>query len=156
MRQERRDTGDRGAGQAADDLGGVGGQRQGRLLVCDVPGRTECRSVRRHARTVDDTPSRPLSLVLDNLAPRQGEGGERICRQQTGELEVHYLPGYSPELNPEDLVWNYMTRTGTARRPLGKRGTLQDNIEADMLEIQRYPGFAKSFFRAPYVAHITD
>jgi transposase len=25
------------------------------------------------------------------------------------------LPGYAPELNPDELVWNYMKRTGTAR-----------------------------------------
>jgi transposase len=73
-----------------------------------------------------------------------------------GKLELHYLPGYAPELNPDELVWNYMKRTGTARRPLGKGQSLQDNIEADMLEIQCNPGLVKSFFRAPYVAYITD
>jgi hypothetical protein len=28
-----------------------------------------------------------------------------------GKLELHYLPGYAPELNPDELVWNYMKRT---------------------------------------------
>ena len=44
----------------------------------------------------------------------------------------------------------------TARRPLAKGQSLQDNIEADMLAIQRNPGLVRSFFRAPYVAYITD
>ena len=40
---------------------------------------------------------------------------------------------------------------------LGARAeSLQDNIEADMLAIQRNPGLVRSFFRAPYVAYITD
>jgi hypothetical protein len=33
---------------------------------------------------------------------------------------------------------------------------LQDNIEADMLAIQRNPRLVQSFFRAPDVAYITD
>jgi len=34
--------------------------------------------------------------------------------------------------------------------------SLQDNIEADMLAIQRNPHLVRSFFSAPYVAYITD
>lgn len=49
-----------------------------------------------------------------------------------------------------------MKRTATARRPLGKGDLLQDNIEADMLAIQRNPGLVRSCFRAPYVAYTAD
>lgn len=49
-----------------------------------------------------------------------------------------------------------MKRTGTTRRPLTKGEKLQDCIEADMLTIQRNPRLVRSFFRAPYVAYITD
>jgi transposase len=99
---------------------------------------------------------RPLFLVLDNLATHKAKVVNEYVASTQGKLKLHYLPGYAPELNPDELVWNYMKRTGTARRPLGKGESLQDNIEADMLEIQRNPGLVKSFFRAPYVAYITD
>ena len=52
-------------------------------------------------------------------------------------------------------MWNYK-RTGTACRPLAKGEKLLDCIEADMLTIQRNPGLVRFFFRAPYIAHITD
>lgn len=99
---------------------------------------------------------RPLFLVLDNLATHKAKVVNEYVASTQGKLELHYLPGYAPELNPDELVWNYMKRTGTARRPLGKSESLQDNIEADMLDIQRNPGLVKSFFRAPHVAYITD
>ena len=99
---------------------------------------------------------RPLFLVLDNLASHKAKVVTEYVAGTKGKLELHYLPGYAPELNPDELVWNYMKRTGTTRRPLGKGEVLQDNIEADMLAIQRNPGLVKSFFRAPYVAYITD
>ncbi|MFO1083438.1 MAG: hypothetical protein U1E21_02640 [Reyranellaceae bacterium] len=54
----------------------------------------------------------------------------------------HGISGYAPELNPDELVWNYMKRTGTARRSLGKGEVLQDHIT-----FLAQPGL-KSFFRA--------
>jgi transposase len=99
---------------------------------------------------------RPLFLVLDNLATHKAKVVLEYVASTAGKLELHYLPGYAPELNPDELVWNYMKRTGTARRPLTKGEKLQDCIEADMLTIQRNPRLVRSFFRAPYVAYITD
>lgn len=99
---------------------------------------------------------RPLFLVLDNLATHKAKVVTEYVATMAGKLELHYLPGYAPELNPDELVWNYMKRTGTARRPLAKGEKLQDCIEADMLAIQRNPSLVRSFFSAPYVACITD
>jgi transposase len=33
-------------------------------------------------------------------------------------LTLHFLPGYPPDLNPNELVWSYAKRTGVARSPL--------------------------------------
>jgi hypothetical protein len=33
-----------------------------------------------------------------------------------GMLTLHFLPGYAPELNPDELVWSHMKRTAAARR----------------------------------------
>jgi transposase len=99
---------------------------------------------------------RPLFLVLDNLATHKAKVVNEYVASLKGKLELHYLPGYAPELNPDELVWNYMKRTGTARRPLARGEVLQDSIEADMLAIQRNPGLVRSFFQAPYVAYIID
>ena len=95
-------------------------------------------------------------VVLDNLATHKAKVVTKYVASTAGKLELHYLPGYAPELNPDELVWNYMKRTGTARRPLAKGEKLQDCIEADMLTIQRNPSLVRSFFLAPYVAYITD
>ena len=73
-----------------------------------------------------------------------------------GKLEFHFLPGYAPDLNPDELVWNYMKRTGTARRALVKGETLQDCTETDLFAIQPNPAMVRSFFRAKNVAYITD
>ena len=71
-------------------------------------------------------------------------------------MHNHFLPGYAPELNPDEFVWNHVKRTGTAKSPLAKGDNLQDRIEADLLGVQANPRLVRSFFKAPSVAYITD
>jgi transposase len=99
---------------------------------------------------------KPLFLVLDSLPAHKAKLVKGYVAATKGKLELHFLPGYAPDLNPDELVWNYMKRTGAARRPLGAGESLQDNIEADMAAIKRNPALVRSFFKAPCVAYITD
>src|SRR5215471_9598756 len=87
----------------------------------------------------------------------QGEGRARLCRRDGRKTEI-VLPTrlYAPELNPDDLVWSYVKRTGTAKRPLASDELLQDRIEADLINLQNNRGLIRSFFKAPDVSCITD
>ena len=71
-------------------------------------------------------------------------------------LTLHFLPGYAPELNPDELVWSHMKRTGVARSPLRRGEQLRDKIEAQLAAIKRTPALIRSFFLEPNVAYITD
>jgi transposase len=73
-----------------------------------------------------------------------------------GKLKLFYLPGHAPELNPDELVWSNVKRTGTGKRPLASNESLQDRIEADLTILQNNPGLVRSFFKAADVAYITD
>jgi transposase len=99
---------------------------------------------------------RPLFLVLDSLPAHKEKMVSDYVEGTNGKLELHFLPGYAPELNPDELVWNYVKRTGTAKRPLASDECLQDRIESDLLCLQKDRALVRSFFRAPDVAYITD
>ena len=99
---------------------------------------------------------KPLTLILDSLPAHKGPLVRDYVDSLQGKLQLHYLPGYAPELNPDELVWNHMKRTGTAKKPLRKGDQLQARIEADLQAIQRNPKLVRSFFRAPSVAYISD
>ena len=71
-------------------------------------------------------------------------------------LTLHFLPGYAPDLNPDELVWSRVKRTGPARRPLQKGEKLRDKIEEPLAKIQQLPRLVRSFFRTPSVAYIGD
>ena len=99
---------------------------------------------------------KPLFLVLDSLPAHKARMVRDYVASTNGKLELHFLPGYAPELNPDELVWNYVKRTGTAKSPLASGESLQDRIEADLQAVQDDPALVRSFFRAPTVAYIVD
>lgn len=99
---------------------------------------------------------KPLFIVLDSLPAHKAKMVQDYVVSTKGRLELHFLPGYAPELNPDELVWSYVKRTGTAKSPLAIGENLQDRIEADLLAVQANPKLVRAFFRAPDVAYITD
>lgn len=99
---------------------------------------------------------KPVHLVLDSLpAHKRAIVSEYVASTQ-GKLTLHFLPGYAPDLNPDELVWSHVKRTGVARRPLQKGETLREKIYEQLANLQRLPSLIRSFFNAPSVAYITD
>jgi transposase len=99
---------------------------------------------------------RPVHLVLDSLPAHKSAGVRKYVESTEGRLTLHFLPGYAPELNPDELVWSHMKRTGTARRPLRKGESLREMVDAQLAILKNTPALIRSFFRAPDVAYITD
>jgi transposase len=99
---------------------------------------------------------RPLFLILDSLPAHKAKLVSDYVKGTGKKLKLFFLPGYAPELNPDELVWSHMMRTGTAKRPLASNELLQDRIEADLITIQKNKPLLRSFFKAPDVAYISD
>lgn len=99
---------------------------------------------------------KPVHLVLDSLPAHKKATVRDYITSTQGKLTLHFLPGYAPDLNPDELVWSHVKRTGTARRPLQKGEKLCERIEAQLATLQKLPRLVRSFFRAPSVAYIGD
>lgn len=52
---------------------------------------------------------RPVMLFWDNGPHHRSKLARAFLRQQR-RREVHRLPGYSPELNPEEWVWAHLKK----------------------------------------------
>ncbi len=100
--------------------------------------------------------SKPAHLVVDGLPAHKTALVKSYVASTNGMLTLHFLPGYAPELNPDELVWSHMKRTGVARAPLRRGETLQEKIEAQLGALKRMPRLIRSFFKAPSVSYITD
>jgi len=99
---------------------------------------------------------KPVHLVVDGLPAHKRVIVREYVESTRGKLTLHFLPGYAPDLNPDELVWSYVKRTGTARRPLRQGEKLRDRIDAELAAVKRNPKLVRSFFKTPSVAYITD
>ncbi|MFL9911983.1 IS630 family transposase [Paraburkholderia sp. RL17-337-BIB-A] len=93
---------------------------------------------------VDGLPAHKKAIVKDYVA------------STGGKLTLHFLPGYAPDLNPDELVWSHVKRTGVARRPLRKGEKLGPRIHEQLAQIGRDPTLVRSFFRHPSVRYVSD
>jgi len=100
--------------------------------------------------------TRRLHLVLDGLPVHKRVTVREFVASTEGRLTLHFLPGYAPDLNPDELVWSHVKRTGTARRPLRSGEKLPDRIAGELRDVQRNRRLVRSFFRAQSVSYITD
>ena len=55
--------------------------------------------------------------MIDSLPAHKKANVRQYVASTEGRLTLHFLPGYAPDLNPDELVWSHVKRTGTARRP---------------------------------------
>ena len=99
---------------------------------------------------------KPVYLVLDSLPAHKKASVREYVASTEARLTLHFLPGYAPDLNPDELVWSHIKRTGTARRPLQSGEILRDKIEKQLVKLQQMPRLVRSFFQAPSVAYIGD
>ena len=99
---------------------------------------------------------KPLHLVLDGLPAHKKKVVKDYVAATEGRLTLHFLPGYAPDLNPDELVWSHAKRTGNARRPLQKGERLEPRVTAQLAEIGNNPKLVRSFFKHPSVAYISD
>jgi transposase len=99
---------------------------------------------------------KPVHLVLDSLPAHKRAIVSEYVASTKGRLTLHFLPGYAPDLNPDELVWSHVKRTGSARRPLHKGEKLREKIEQQLAQLQKLPNLIRSFFNAPSVAYIGD
>src|SRR6266849_7712452 len=97
---------------------------------------------------------KPVYLILDGLPAHKRTLVRDYVAATRGKLSLYFLPGYAPDLNPDEFVWSHVKRTGTARRPLQQGEKLNERIDEELAEVRDNPRLVRSFFDAPSVAYI--
>jgi len=95
-------------------------------------------------------------LVVDGHPSHRAKNVAEYVQQCKGTLELHFLPPYAPDLNPDEFVWQYAKTNGVAKKPLKQGESLKARVEADMATIKSNPALVRSFFHAPSVVYARD
>ena len=103
-----------------------------------------------------DSQTGKIFLVVDGHPAHKANAVKRYIQSLKGRLELHFLPPYAPDLNPDEFVWSYMKNNGVSKKPLKKNESLQSRIDQDLNEIRGNRKLVKSIFHAESVLYAKD
>jgi transposase len=95
-------------------------------------------------------------LVVDGHPAHKAKLVKDYVQSLKGRLELHFLPPYAPDLNPDEFVWSYMKNNGVSKKPLKQNESLEKRIEEDLNKIGNNPKLVRSFFCAKSVFYAKD
>lgn len=93
--------------------------------------------------------SRPIFLVLDGHSAHKSRLVREYLNSLGGKLRLFFLPPYSPELNPDEQVWNHVKHHGVGRMFVAGKDHLKALIQATLRRLQKSPWLVRSFFFLP-------
>ena len=97
-----------------------------------------------------------IFLVVDGHPAHKANAVKNYIQSLKGRLELHFLPPYAPDLNPDEFVWSHMKNNGVSKKPLKTNESLQSRVDHDLNRIRENPKLVKSFFQATSVVYAKD
>src|SRR6266536_3328442 len=95
-------------------------------------------------------------LVVDGHPAHKANLVKEFIKDMKGRLELHFLPPYAPDLNPDEFVWSYMKGSGVSKKPLKQNESMRQRVEEDLANIGQNQILVRSFFGADSVAYAAD
>ena len=122
---------------------------RGELRFMLVKGRVNGAVFAEFLRRLMHNAERPVFLVLDGHSIHRSRPVRDFVASQEGKLRLFFLPPYSPELNPDEQVWNYVKHHGVGRSFLRTAADLHRFVSARLRSLQRLPWTVRMFFLTP-------
>ena len=92
-------------------------------------------------------------LVMDRHPAHRAASVRRFLQEHEQRISVHFLPGYAPELNPDEHVWSALK--GLFRRdPLGPEEPIRGAVHRAMTKIKEDREWVRSFFLSKSVTYV--
>jgi transposase len=95
-------------------------------------------------------------LVVDGHPSHRAKSVQKYVQSLRGRLELHFLPPYAPDLNPDEFVWHHMKANGVSKKPLKRNESLRRRVERDLRDLSSNPALIRSLFCADSVAYAKD
>lgn len=90
-----------------------------------------------------------IFLVVDGYPAHRSKKAKEFVSSTGGEIELFFLPPYSPELNPDELAWNVLKNGIVGRSTVKDKGELKAKVVSGLRSIQKNPEKVKAFFQHP-------
>ena len=97
------------------------------------------------ARLVRDA-GQKVFLILDRLPVHRSAKVRAWLAEREAEIEVFYLPGYSPELNPDEGINGDLKQAVTRKEPARSKAQLKRAVVGHMRKLSKLPHRVRGFF----------
>ncbi len=98
-------------------------------------------------RLIHNVPKK-IFLVLDGHPVHRSSHVKKFVQSTKGKLRLFYLPPYSPELNPDELVWNNV-KSKIGRSSIKGPNDFQEKVRYHLKALQHNPEKICGFFKEP-------
>jgi transposase len=90
---------------------------------------------------------RPIFLIVDGHPAHKAKSVRRFVESEKDRLQLFLLPPYSPELNPDERVWNDLKNNAVGRKSIDSPKELHKIVTGHMRLIQKSPDRVRSYFQ---------
>ncbi len=126
---------------------------QGKVRFMTYRGAMNSRTLIRFLRRLIKDADRKVFLILDNLRVHHSKPVKAWLEKHREEIEVFYLPSYSPELNPDEYL-NCDLKAGVHSGPPARTGEqLRAKAISHLRKLQKLPDRVRSYFRHPKIRY---
>jgi transposase len=87
----------------------------------------------------------PLTVLWDRHGIHRKAGVVQAYLAEHPEIVAEDFPGYAPELNPDEQVWNWTKNARLANRPADDTDWLFDHLIDSLTELKQRPDLLASF-----------
>lgn len=121
---------------------------QGGFRFMTVPGRVTAREFLLFLKRLLVGMKTPVFLIVDGHPTHKAVMVKRFVESVRGRVQLFYLPPYSPELNPDERVWNDLKNNTIGRKAIGTPKELKKAVIGHMRFIQKSPERVRAYFHS--------
>ena len=129
---------------------------RGQFWAATYTGKLDAEAFVAFLKNFMDSRTGKVFLVVDGHPAHKANVVKAYLKSLQGRLELHFLPPYAPDLNPDEFVWSYMKNVGVSKKPLKQNESLRERVENDLTAIQQDRKLVRSFFCAKSVVYAKD
>ena len=96
---------------------------------------------------------KPIYVIVDGHPSHKAKVVKRFLEDHQKRLKLFVLPPYSPQLNPDELVWNDLEHHTIGKRAFHTIGELKRLIHEHMEWLRHAPALIRRFFDEPHVRY---
>jgi transposase len=89
-----------------------------------------------------------IFLIVDGHPTHRARLVKNFLETMKGKLKLFYLPSYSPELNPDEYVWNDVKNNAVGRSIITNTKSLRSAVTSRLRYLQKNPKHIRTFFQS--------